>query len=139
MQVEAIDSDELILRRIPPPLDENTKSRGDGYSRPISQRLQFLHKRDSGLSCSRLSQTTPRELLEQLRSQGKEPEGWGVCVIKVAQVRELGLDVIHKPERDDPGHCEIQGEFVRKTPKKLSAIARMLSETEVESGIVEVV
>ncbi len=134
--VEEIDDGELILHRIPSPLSENTKPIEGGGSRPISQRMQLLKPEDSGLSCSRLKQTSPRQLLNQLYAMAKDPAGWGVCVLKVSSVRALGLDVVHKPEGADPGHCEIQGTFSRKTPRKLAKISRMLTEDEVETGIV---
>ena len=133
MEIEDILSDEIILHRIPPPESENTKPAERGRNRPISQRLQTLSKDARGLSCSRLKQTSPRNLLGQLVSHGKDPEGWSVCFLRVGDVRDLGLDVIHVPRENDPGHCEIRGQFVRKTPKRLSEIARMLTSEELGS------
>lgn len=134
--VEIADG-ERIIRRIPPPLSENTKV-VDGVLRPSSQRMQLLKAGDSGLSCSRLEQTSPTTLLDLLVAKGRSPEGWGICVLRVDDVRSLGFKVVHKPEGDDPGHCEIQGEFRRKSPKHLAKIARMLTESEIASGRVAI-
>ena len=129
-----IDSKEFIIHRIPPPLDQSTKDAGNGEFRPTSQRMQLLKPDDSGLSCSRVCVTSPHELLEQLRTQNKDPSGWGVCVLPVAKVIEMGLEVVHVPEPNDAGHCEIRGKFARKTPKKLAKISRMLTDEEIKSG-----
>lgn len=130
MDAEHIDNDEIILRRIPPPLSDNCRDSSHGGSRPTSQRMQLLKKDDRGLSCTRLLQTSPAKLLEQLKEQEKDPNGWGVCYLKVGAVRELGLDVIHCPEGNDDGHCEIRGKVDKKASKKLSKIARMLSPSQ---------
>ena len=138
MRVEEISSDEIILRRIPPPESENTQPRKEGGRRPNSQRLQLLKPDDPGLSCTRLKQTSPRQLLDQLLDQGKDPDGWMVCRLYVADVRELGLDVVHRPESGDPGHCHIHGTdktlFGRKTSRHLAKKARILRKDEIESG-----
>lgn len=54
--------------------------------------------------------------------------------MRVEDVRKLGLDVVHKPEGKDPGHCEVQGDIKRKTPKKLSKLARVLSKEDIANG-----
>ena len=74
------------------------------------------------------------ELLEQLKLQGKDSAGWGVCILSVKKICELGLEVVHIPELNDIGHCEIRGEFTRKVPKKLAKISRMLGENEIANG-----
>lgn len=129
-----IEDSAVILRRIPPPLDENTKTTPDGLWRPNSQWFQKRKPEDTGISCSQFSITSPQALLDQLKSQGMDTSGWGVCCVSVSAVRGLGLEVVHKPEGEDEGHCEIQGEMKRKTPKKIARLAVMLSPDEIAAG-----
>ena len=133
MAAEEVDSNEYIIRRIPAPLDQSTKV-VDGVERPTSQRMQLRTGVDTGLSCSRISTTSPKALLEQLSTHGIDPDGWGVCVLLVEDIKKLGFEVVSVPEELDKGHCEIRGDFVRKTPKRLAKIARMLSDDEIISG-----
>ncbi len=134
--VKQIENSAIIMRRIPPPLSQNTKSTPDGALRPTSQFLQKRDKKDSGISFTQLSITSPQSLLQQLDSQNIDRSGWGVCCLLVGDVRKLGLEVVHKPEGDDPGHCEIQGDIKRKTPKKLAEKALMLSDADILNGTV---
>ena len=66
-----LDADEILLRRIPPPLEKNSKLLSDGSRRPNSDRMTPRKDPETGnveqaLSCSRLSHTSPRQLLDQL-------------------------------------------------------------------------
>lgn len=128
-----IDDSAFIIRRIPPPLDQTTKT-VDGVCRPNSQWFQKRKPEDSGISCSQFSITSPQALLNQLKSQGFDPSVWGVCCVRVADIRSLDLDVVHLPEDDDAGHCEIQGDIKRKTPRKIARLAKMLSKEQVALG-----
>ena len=114
---EPIADDEIILRRIPPStLDViSTKpcSQTGGF-RATSIRMSTLPG-EQGLSCTRLSQTSPQKLVLDLLNDSVDPTGWHVCRVFVREVRSLGLEVIHKPTDRDPGHCEILGKDQRNT------------------------
>lgn len=134
---QEISDDETILRRIPP-TDEvpSTQPRPEGGLRATSARIK-KKKGETGLSCSRLLQTSPRELLEQLRLDDMSPKGWMVCRIHVADVRALGLDVVYVPADRDPGHCEIRAtasrSFSKSIPSILARKTRILTAEEVET------
>ena len=139
-EAEAIGSVEVILRRIPPStIDlDSTKSRHPepGY-RATSPRLS-TKPGEQGLSCSRLRQTSPQELLNQLSQDEIDPEGWLVCRIRVQDVLALGLEVIHVPiDGRDSGHCEIRGknglDFPNAKSSKLARKSRILTAEEVSS------
>ena len=129
-----ISDDDILIRRVPPPIEENTTATDDGGRRPNSNRMQKRSAEDSGLSCSVISVTSPEQLLSHLEKTGLDRTGWGVCGFAVSSVKKLGLEVILKPEDGDNGHCEVQGAFGKKTPKKLAQIARMLSNDEINTA-----
>ena len=56
---------------------------------------------------SRQRFTSPAQLLELAAAAGQDVSGWSVAAIRVANVRQLGLDVVSRPTDEDPGHCEI--------------------------------
>jgi hypothetical protein len=64
-----------------------------------------------------------------------DPEGWGVCLLRVNDVRSLHLEVVAVPQNDDPGHCEIrpteQQKFTDAIWSKLAKKTRMLTEREI--------
>ena len=94
-----------------------------------------LRQGEIGLSCTRLLLTSPWELLEQLRLQDKSPDDWMVCRISVADVRALGLDVVHVPTDDDYGHCEVRGnrsvQISKGIASKLAKKTRILTDDEI--------
>ena len=132
--VETIDDDEVILRRIPPSdTIESTMLREGGGLRATSARLSTRDD-EEGLSCTRLRQTSPADLLSQLRLHGMSPETWMVCRLHVQEVRSLGLNVVHKPTDWDPGHCEVvnpNGKVTSKLSSKLAKRSRILTDEEV--------
>lgn len=141
MEPEAIQDDEIILHRIPPNSERGTYRQERGSGRVTATSFAFkLREGEEGISCTRIGQTSPQQLLDLLPDE-LDPTGWGVCQIKVSEIRKLGLEVVHCPTDDDPGHCEI-----RPTPEKplnsgaaskLAKRTRMLSEKEISSGQIE--
>ena len=135
MEAEVIASDEIILRRIPPDsISASTQARPEGGLRATSFRLKPAPD-EEGISCSRLKQTAPTQLLELLKNQNISPSGWLVCRIRVSDVRKLGLDVVHVPTDEDPGHCEIRSTSNQplndRVCSKLAKTTRILTEEEV--------
>ncbi len=53
------------------------------------------------------STTVPIELISIEKNKGRDISGWNVAEVVVSVVRELGLDVVRDPTKDDPGHCHI--------------------------------
>ncbi len=136
MNVTEVGSDEIILRRIPPPPENAIQILPDGGYRATSFRLR-LRDGELGLSCSRLALTSPRALLDQLRLQGTSVDGWMVCRLLVADVRSLGLEVQHIPLTNDHGHCEIRpispSTLDKNLTSKLAKKTRILTPEEIES------
>lgn len=141
--VEPIDDDEIIIRRIPPATStpsgriESTYPRLEGGLRATSARLS-TKPGEFGLSCSRLRQTSPRALLDDLWHDAIDPSGWKVCRLRVRDVRALGLEIIHKPTERDPGHSEIVAEggvfeYPNNKSQKLAKKTRVLTDEEVVS------
>ncbi len=134
---EIIDGDEIILRSIPPSAagQDSITQCDDGSFRPASFRM-CTKPSESGLSCTRLRQTSPQELLDQLILDGNSTVGWMVCWMRASDIRQIGLEVIYKPTNRDIGHREIRGEnptggicdFPSKRNGKLAKIARILSD-----------
>ncbi len=96
-----IDDNEVIIRRIPPGKPGQDTVMPDG-SRVTSATL-MLKAGEQGLSCSRLSITSPEQLLSQI---GKSiSDGWSVCGWKVAEL-PADLHVVitpsNPPERKRP-------------------------------------
>lgn len=102
---EPISSDEWIIRRIPPRPNCTVDRPGIGLtatSFAIRPRPQEKYP-----SWSRRALTSPRRLLQLAASSGIDTTGWQVAQLKVADVRQLGLDVVPEPTEEDPGHCHI--------------------------------
>ena len=136
---QQIDDDEVIIRRIPPSTagGASTKELHDGRHRATSFRMSTKHPDETGLSCSRMKLTSPRELLDQLQIHGIDPVGWTVCRLLVRDVRELGLDVVFCRTDDDPGHCEIRGkdglDFPNKSSSRLAKKSLILTEEQIKT------
>ena len=133
---EQIREDDILIRRIPPDTDhmKSIIDLPDGRGRrPTSGRLKPRPGED-GTSCSILRLTSPTRLLEL----GALPLRCEVCYFAVRDVRELGFELLHLPEEDDPGHCEFcipEGvRLGKKAYSKLSHRARMLTRKELETG-----
>jgi len=100
-----IGSDEDILRRLPKKPD-TIKDRGAEGRTATSFALK-PRPNEAYPSWSRQAYTSPERLLAIERDNGREINGWSVAAVRVAEVRELGLDVAADPNEVDPGHCLI--------------------------------
>ena len=135
---ERIDDTEVLLRRIPPTTERfaSTCSRDDETLRATSPMMKTRPEEDH-LSCSRIRFTSPRHLLDDLRNDGHEPEGWHVCRFLVSDVRELGLGIAFTPTVRDPGHCSITREdgmaYPNNKAQKLAKRTRILTDEEMET------
>lgn len=133
--VQEISDVEIILRRIPPRPNCIIDRPGIGLT-ATSFAIQ-PRKSERGPSWTRLLQTRPQAHLDDLRVDGKSPEGWLVCRLHVRDVREFGLDVVHDPTDRDPGHCEIRPTprqpFTGRVWSRLAKRTRILTAEEVAS------
>ena len=135
---DQIEDDEVLLRRIPPSTEDfkATCARGNGGFRATSPMMSTRPDEDD-LSCSRLRLTSPRHLLDDLRNDGIEPEGWHVCRFLVADVKELGLEIAFTPNDRDPGHCSITGEnglaYPSNKAQKLARRTQILTDEEIDN------
>ena len=135
LEQQEISHYEIILRLIPDRPDRIKHRSGIGLT---ATSFAIKNRRgEKGSSWTRLVQTSPRKLLDQLQLDGISPEGWMVCRIRGPDVRDFRLDVIHLPTQRDAGHCEI-----RETPtqsfsdgiwSKLAKKTPILTAEEVET------
>lgn len=130
--MELVSKEEYIIRRIPPSSDKMTYSKAKANSlnartRATSAAL-FRRPGELGLSCSRLSITSPIQLLSQVKLS--HMDGWEVCVWRVSELPD-GVTVIITPSVPpelDPGHCEIRSpDFSKKLISKLAAASTILT------------
>ncbi len=132
MANDVVDSNEFIIRRIPPTSEdfETIVTRPDGTVRPSSATLG-LASGELGLSCSQLSVTSPQELLAQ--EPATQSGGWMIAKWQVRDIPE-GLEVVVTPSNPpelDPGHCEIRPkpgiEYKPKLRTKLAKAGTILN------------
>lgn len=98
--MDDIGDDESLLRHIP----GGTLWQAPG-PRITSANFQLRHDRgETGVSVTRLGITTPRLLLELVGAKA----GSRLAAAMTGEVRAIGLRVVPKPLREDPGHAEIQ-------------------------------
>lgn len=132
-----LDSSEILLRRVPPstPQFQTIIPRGDGGFRATSA-VMSTRKDEEHLSCSRIRLTSPRHLLEDLRTNGQNPFGWKICTFKVSDVIALGLEIAFTPTERDPGHCSISGPgglaYPKNIVKKLARKTRILTDDDID-------
>jgi hypothetical protein len=132
--MDEVDGDEFIIRRIPPGRPGQDTVLPPAGERATSATL-MLREGEEGLSCSRLSITSPEKLLAQIDKSTKE--GWSVCVWKVSELPEdLCVVVIPSdPPELDLGHCEIRPKpgivFSRKLASKLAKVSKILLRGDV--------
>ncbi len=129
-----VSPDEVILKRVKRHRPDCTHPlpggglRGTSYS--IKERPDEI-----GSSCSRLCLTSPRKVLDLVRLHDLDPDEFLVCCIRVADVRDLQLDVIALPTKEDAGHCEIRPSphqpFSKTIWSKLAKKTRILTDEEV--------
>jgi hypothetical protein len=90
------------------------------------------------LSCSLRRITSPRQLLNDLRNDGIDPEGWHVCCFLVSDVKDLGLSVAFTPTVRDPGHCSITSKdglaYPNNKAQKLARRTRILAGHEIDDS-----
>lgn len=132
-QEHEIPSDEIILRRIPPAAPDKpimmVPIRSGGWR---ASSVAIKPKMDqAGPSFTRLSLTSPRQLLDLLALQDICSEGWFVCRLKVSKVRAIDWEVIPVHHPKDPGHCEIRP--TTGTPFKNTLWSRLARQTRVLS------
>ena len=132
---QEISRDEVLLRRIPHQPDCIKDRPGIGLTATSFAIKNLPGKK--GSPWKRLRQTSPRMLLDQLQLDGISPEGWMVCKIRVSDVRDFRLDVIHLPTQRDAGHCEIRETLTQSFSdgiwSKLAKKTRILTAEEVET------
>lgn len=96
----------VLVRRLPP--DPSTVVQVPDLGPRASSRAVKPRKGEAGSSWSAFPPTTPENLLDLLRSDGRSPESWNFCWLCVGEARGLGLQVVRSPTDQDAGHCEIQ-------------------------------
>jgi hypothetical protein len=101
---DEIQDDELLLRHIP----GGTLWQAPG-PRITSANFQLRADRsETGVSVTRQKFTEPEQLIALVG--GSIEKGSRVAVVRVGDVRALGLKVVPKPLPADAGHSEIQSE-----------------------------
>ena len=133
--MELVSGDEYVIRRIPPPRPNMNfiAAKSDSRFRATSAAL-YRREGELGLSCSRLSITSPAQLLAQV--DALIHDGWEVCIWKVCDI-PAGLSVVITPSDPpdlDPGHCEIRSpEFNDRLKSKLARASTILTHKEIET------
>lgn len=118
---EPVADDELLYRRVPSKLPFYDPQADP----PVSPEAFKATKDDvSGLSASRAKYTNP----EQAARHGRGSE-YHIAVLRAGDLRKLGLDIVPKPEPDDPGHVEIPG--LRRELIKTTEVDRLRISKEV--------
>ncbi len=128
-----IADEEVILKRVRANDSHCIRQYRGGY-RATSFAIRIPPGQE-GSSCSRLQLTSPRTLLSLVTLQGKSPDDYLVCRIRVTEVRALNLDVLALPTDEDPGHCEIRKTVDQHYPAsvwtRLAKTTRILTPEEV--------
>lgn len=130
---DEISPEEIILKRLPCPQPGNPATTIERPRIGLTATSFALQPRpgEEYPSWSRRSKTSPVQLLHMAADQGFDIAGWSVAAITVAQVRELGLDVVAKRTSEDPGHCEIvpgQRRFAASIWSKLAKRTRVMHQ-----------
>ena len=137
---ERIDDSEVLLRRVPPSSDnfQTICELADGGFRATSPVMSTRPNEDY-LSCSRLRLTSPRHLLDDLRNDDIEPEGWHVCQFLVSDVKKLGLEIAFTRTDRDPGHCSITDKdglaYPNNKAQKLARQTKILTDEEINTNL----
>jgi hypothetical protein len=99
--LEPVEDDELLYRRVPAAA---SPQRYDPVKRELSDQAFAPHKLVdiTGLSVSRAKYKRIEEA-----SGGRPGKSYYVAVLRAGDVRRLGIDVVPRPEPDDPGHAEL--------------------------------
>jgi hypothetical protein len=129
---EPVQDDEWLLRRVPP--WGNPVKEVDGEIKPVRTAFQ-----PGPASLSRMSITSPRELLDALSPELKDKGTWRVALVRAGTIRRLGFEVVPDPVDDgDRGHCHVgapQGQELDDHDwRALAESSRLLTPDEVASG-----
>jgi hypothetical protein len=130
--MELVSKEEYIIRRVPPSSDKMIYSKVKADSPNARKRATsaalFRRQGELGLSCSRLSITSPIQLLSQVNLSFLD--GWEVSVWRVGDLPE-GLSVVITPSDPpelDRGHCEIRSpDFSKRLLSKLAYASTILT------------
>ncbi|MEQ8852907.1 hypothetical protein [Gimesia sp.] len=131
-----ISDDDYLIRRISPskPGWDTIAKNKDGTFRASSSSMS-TRPNEEHLSCSLLKVTKPQDLLDQLKDQGIEPDGWNVALFKVGDARALGLEISLDKTDSDEGHCLLKAEggldYPKIAGKKIAKKTRILNADEI--------
>jgi hypothetical protein len=124
----------FILRRIKRDDPDSSMALSDGGRRATSFGIRAKPD-ELGSSWTHEETTTARQLLDQVRLDGQNPDDYYVCRVPVAEVIRHGVLVHDCPTDIDPGHCEIRPNGPTRIPdrvwSKIAKKTRILSEDEV--------
>ena len=95
---EPLGDDELIYRRVLVSHDLFNPDTGHLSPEAFRPRKYDL----TGTSVDRAKYRSVEEA-----AQGRNPKGYYVAVFRVGDLRREGLDVVPRPDPDNPGHAEI--------------------------------
>ncbi len=116
---EPIADDELLYRRIPVSKGWYTES---GLS---PEAFDPLAGETSGISVYRDKYKSVEDA-----AKGKSKKGYFVAVLRAGDLRKHGIDVVPRPESDDPGHAELPdltccNRLERETQERKVLLARL--------------
>ncbi len=134
--MEPVSKEEYIIRRVPPSSDKmiysKVKANSPNARKRATSAALYRRQGELGLSCSRLSITSPIQLLSQVNLPSLD--GWEVCVWRVGDLPE-GLSVMITPSVPpelDRGHCEIRSrDFSKRLISKLADASTILTTDQV--------
>ena len=119
---EPLSDDEYIYRKIPVKPGWHNPSIS---ASPSPQAFNPRKEDTTGLSVDRAKYRTIRE-----SAQGPSTQGYYVAVLRVGDLRANGIEVVPRPEGQNPGHAEIPGLTYenRKTDQALEWRTRLAHE-----------
>jgi hypothetical protein len=115
--VEIADDDELYRRLAPDHVSQDRRS-----VRRNAFRVNTGYPRQISVDLKRLTNSP----LDSLQTRPT----FGIGVLKVGDVRELGFTVRHDPLPDNPAHCLIEGDNSRETADRLALITTVLIQPD---------
>jgi hypothetical protein len=95
---EPVEDDELLYRRIPVSMNWYTSTRLS------PEAFDPRRNETTGISVSRA-----KYLPIELAATGRSKQGYYVAVLRAGDLRAAGIDVVPRPEPDNPGHAELPG------------------------------
>ena len=97
---EPINDDEILYRRIPVSQDWYDPRRDE---RPSPEAFRPQEYDTTGISLSRNAEYKTIEAA----GRGRSRKGYYVAEVRAGELRKHGIEVVPRPEPDDPGHVEI--------------------------------